>query len=204
MDIKDVITGNVNLAALYDKSKLKASAASLKSGDKKQIGQDSFVFEKNLEKDMIRLQQVQKDYMKSGVGLEGLNEMSKLIGEFEGQDPEKIDWQGASKKMNAVVNSATYDGENVIGFISTKIEDQKSLYTLKMNVQKEIGAMQMKMNDDRKQIASYLVKRENIEVMSGFSPDANAQSVVKALDLASAQGLFKNLGKVNSLLASGK
>ncbi|OHD53319.1 MAG: hypothetical protein A2014_06250 [Spirochaetes bacterium GWF1_49_6] len=204
MNIKDVITGNVNLSALYEKSKYKSPAVSEKSGKGSQIGEDSFVFEKNLEKDMIRLQEVQKDYMKNDIGVKGLNDMQNLIGSLDGKDPEKIDWPGMTKKMNAIVSSTMYEGQSVIGFLSTKVEDEKSLYTLKMNVTKEISSMQAKMDESRKQIASYLVKRENIEVFAGYTPEKNVQSIMDVLDIASAQGLYKNIGNVNSLLKAEK
>jgi hypothetical protein len=204
MNIKDVITGNVNLTALYEKSKFKSPAVSEKSGNGMQVGEDSFAFEKNLEKDMLRLQEVQKDYMKNDIGVKGLNDMQSLISSMDGQDPEKIDWQGVSRKMNAIVSSTKFEGQAVIGFLSTKVDDEKSLYTLKMNVSKEINSMQSKMDESRKQIAGYLVKRENLEVFAGYTPDKNMESIMSVLDISTAQGLYKNMGNVNSLLSAKK
>lgn len=79
--------------------------------------------------------------------------------------------------------------------------DDKSLYMLKMNLTSEIENVQSAITDERKQIASYIVRQENLEAATGYSPDENAQKIVSQLTRENAGQLFRGMSNVQNLLS---
>ena len=80
------------------------------------------------------------------------------------------------------MNSTKFNGESIISYLSTNIQDSKSLYTFKSNLDSSIVNTQAKLAEERKNLALYLVKQENVETAGSFSSEKAVSDIMASLD----------------------
>jgi hypothetical protein len=201
MRVLDVIQGNVTVRAAEDRDRFRSAFNTVRDENRPRNDQDTLSLNSVMESDLVRIQELQKNYVKNETSLRGLEEMQRRISGFESEPAEQRDYRGLGDQLQAVVQATRFEGESVISYLSTKVTDDKSLYMLKMNLTSEIENVQSAITDERKQIASYIVRQENLEAATGYSPDENAQKIVSQLTRENAGQLFRGMSNVQNLLS---
>lgn len=199
MKIADVGLGKAVLEELQDKKKTQKlnSASDLgKIGNK---GQDSFENGKRISPDFARMNELQKNFMKDTTGLKGLLELEQKTANF---DVKTGSFDKLSQELNAIVTGTKFQGENIISYLSTHVTDEKTLYTLKGSLKTEIENIRLKISGERRDIASYLVREENLEGMRGYIAEASVRDVAAALGKkrVNAEVLHNGIANIQSLL----
>ena len=146
------------------------------------------------------MKDLQKSFLKNNLSLIGLQDLQKSVFDFEKLSEDTKDYSKISQELKHIVGNTKFEGENVISFLSTSIKDNKSLYTFKTNLNTEIDATKSNLRDERKKIASYLVKSENVEVAKNFSPDKTLKDIVHTLNKSNSENLFKGIANINNLI----
>ncbi len=205
MKIADILTEKTALENLAYKKK--AARNTLISEDSNQNSnlKDIFNSDKKISADITKINQLEKSYLKDNLSLNGLFELQNKVNAFESSAGiSSPDYNQLSHELSAIVNSTKYNGENIISYLSTNIQDRKSLYTFKSNLDAEITNTQTKLADERKNLAQYLVKQENLEVARDFSSDKTVRDITQALNKNNSRSLFKEMSNVSSLLGLEK
>ena len=200
MMISDISTGKASLESLFEKKKVQKftpaeSQTSLKTGNL-----DEFEQSKIQHNDSFKMKDLQKSFLKNNLSLIGLQDLQKSVFDFEKLSEDTKDYSKISQELKHIVGNTKFEGENVISFLSTSIKDNKSLYTFKTNLNTEIDATKSNLRDERKKIASYLVKSENVEVAKNFSPDKTLKDIVHTLNKSNSENLFKGIANINNLI----
>lgn len=197
----DVIRSNVNVGSIDDKERYKSTLTKLKTEMDTESLKDSVAIASEAKQDMIRIREMQNNYLKSEVSLNGLVEMEKVVSEFE--DSGMADtFSELSRQLHNVSSETSFNGESIISYLSTEIRDEKGLYTFKMNLESEIGGIREQLASERKQIASYLVEAENKETASGFDAERMVNTIRDMLAVSDTDALIGKVNNVNSLLIS--
>jgi len=159
---------------------------------------------KNADSDLVKIREVERNFLKDITALNGLEEMSRRVSAFDDSQTDNEEWSALSKQLSGIVRSTIFDGESVISYLSTSISDSKTLYTLKMNLENEIANVNTKIQTERKQLATFLVERENIDAANNFSAQETLDKVISALNAENAAILHRNIDNVSGLLAMDK
>lgn len=205
MKISDITLGKSVLENLIDKKKDRPVSSSSRLTEHLNARGDSFDPERRVHHDMARMSELQKNFARNSAGLQGLVSMKKMVDEHDRLPALDRNYQKLTQELSAIVASTKYQGENVISYLSTQVRDEKSLYTLKNGLDSEIRNVQLKMSAERKDIASYLVREENLaSVSAGISPDRNLETVRRRMQDADVAGpletLHRNIPKISALL----
>ncbi len=203
MNIADITMGKAVLENLADKKRLQKQSVSINSPSR-QVKSDVFNSDKSMSIDLAKINELQKGFMKDNISLSGLKNLQDKVEQFENNPVSQRDYDKLTKELNVIVNKTKFDGENVISYLSTQVKDEKSLYTLKANLVNEIEGIRTKMADERKSLASYLVKSENLETVKDFSSEKTADKIASALDKNNISNLFKGISNINTLLGIEK
>lgn len=201
MRVLDVIQGNVSVRAAEDRDKFRSAFNSVRDENRVRNDQDTLSLNSVMETDLVRIQELQKNFVKNETSLRGLEELQRRINGFESEPIDQRDYRGLNDQLQAVVQATRFEGESVISYLSTKVSDDKSLYTLKTNLTSEIDHIESAMAEERKQIATYIVRQENLEAAAGYSPDESARQIVRDLNRENAGQLFRGLNNVQNLLS---
>ncbi len=201
MRVLDVIQGNVSVRSLEERDRYRNALSSVSQEDRGRSEQDMLSLNTVMENDRVHIQELQKTYLMKETSLRGLEEIQRRISGFEANPDSENDFQRLSDQLQAVIQSTRFDGESVISYISSKVTDEKSLYTLKVNLETEMSNIRESMGEERRKIASFLVQQENIDAATRYSPDENARKVVEALNRENAEQIFRGLNNVQNLLS---
>jgi hypothetical protein len=205
MKIADLISGQVNLNALNNRdSTKKKEPLDILSKERGKVSSDSVAINKNADSDLVKIREVERNFLKDITALNGLEEMSRRVSAFDDSQTDNEEWSALSKQLSGIVRSTIFDGESVISYLSTSISDSKTLYTLKMNLENEIANVNTKIQTERKQLATFLVERENIDAANNFSAQETLDKVISALNAENAAILHRNIDNVSGLLAMDK
>lgn len=199
MNVMDVIRGNVNISSIDEKERFKTTLSKLKTDVSTQSLTDSVSVASENKQDVVRIKELQTDFLKNEVSLSGLQRMEETVSLFETEGLADT-WNELSQQLHTISNETSFNGENVISYLSTEIRDDKGLYTFKMNLESEINEVNEAMNSERKQIATYLIENENKGVVSGFSPDKTVNDIVETLSSENNVDVIGNINNVNNLL----
>jgi hypothetical protein len=200
MKITDVVMGKVALDNLLDKRKAQKQSVSSFADSSQILRKDGLDTEKKVSADMAKIREMEKIYLKDNASMEGLQNLSKRIENFQSSNEAKRSFEDLTKDLTGIVNSTKFEGESVISYLSTQIRDDKSLYTFKTNLTNEIKVLQSKLSDERKGIAFYLVKNENLDAVGRFSSDEAAKEVRSLLNYENAEVLHKGISNLPKLL----
>ncbi|MGA2141813.1 MAG: hypothetical protein ABSG94_05255 [Brevinematales bacterium] len=161
--------------------------------------------DKIIPADMAKMDQLQKSFVKDNLSLNGLFEMQTKVDNFEKSLASgSPDFDQLTRELNAVMNSTKFNGESIISYLSTNIQDSKSLYTFKSNLDSSIVNTQAKLAEERKNLASYLVKQENFETTGSFSSEKALSDIMASLTKANAHSLYKDITNASALLGLEK
>ncbi len=195
MKIMDLISQHVNLEKLAEKrttSKVGKEITGVRSKN------DSVnVQRKNNE--LTSILQIQNDFNKNTISLNGFMEMKEKIDAFQKLDNK--DYEKLSKELSAISKSVKFNGENIISYLDTNIKDEQSLYTLNMNLSKEIENVKLKVAKDRKILASFLVMNENRDSISNFSIEKVVNDITDLLNEKNISKIYKIKENTNKLLS---
>lgn len=204
MKISDIITEKTSLDNLTYRKKNTGENNSLKDEEASEP-KDKFTSEKTVMPDMARMTQIQKSFVIDNLSLNGLYEMQNKVDNFEkSMASASPDFDQLTRELNAIVNSTKYNGENIISYLSTSIGDSKSLYTFKSNLDSSIINTQAKLAEERKNLAFYLVKNENIETSGAFSSEKTVRDITESLNKANIRSLYKDISNASALLGLDK
>ena len=201
MKIADIGLGKAVLEELIDKKKAQKSDANSALNRLDRTGRDSFDNGKRITPDLARMNELQKNYMKDNAGLNGLIELRRKAEEF---NPKTGSYEKLSQELNAIVADTRFQGESIISYLSTHVNDDKALYTFRANLDKEIESARLKVSGERKDIASYLVREENLEGIRGYFADHSAKIVASVLTAANVDAVHRNINNINALLGIEK
>jgi hypothetical protein len=202
MKISDIITDKAALENLSYRKKSTSNIAEInKEGQTLEL-KDIFDSDKIISPEMTKMDQLQKSFVRDNLSLNGLYEMQNKVRNFESSTSS--DYDQLTRELNAVINSTKFNGENVISYLSTNIQDNKSLYTFKSNLDSSIVNTQAKVAEERKNLALYLVKRENIETAASFSSEKTVRNIMDSLKGTDARYLHKDTINASSLLGLEK
>lgn len=197
MKIADIGLGKTVLEELFDKKKtqkLNASSAMNRMDDSKY---DSFENGKRITPDLAKMNELQKNYLKDNTGLKGLLDLRQKAETF---DTRTGNYEKLSQELNAIVTGTRFQGESIISYISTHVSDEKALYTFKANLDSEINNVRLKVSGERKDIASYLVREENLEGIRGYFADDSAKRIASVLNAGNVDAVHRKVGNINALL----
>jgi len=202
MKISDIITDKAALENLSYRKKSTSNIADInKEGQTLEL-KDIFDSDKIISPEVTKMDQLQKSFVRDNLSLNGLYEMQNRVRNFESSTSS--DYDQLTRELNAVINSTKFNGENVISYLSTNIQDNKSLYTFKSNLDSSIVNTQAKVAEERKNLALYLVKRENIETAASFSSEKTVRNIMDSLKGTDARYLHKDIINASSLLGLEK
>ena len=130
----------------------------------------------------------------------GFEELDRKLADFESKPSEEKSYQQLSRELSSVIHSVKFEGENVISYLSTNVSDEKSLYMFRTNLKNEIENLKSILADERKGLASYLVKGENQDAYSSYSPDLVLSSLAAQMKKSGAESVHQNRPNVSGLL----
>lgn len=200
MKIADIGLGKTVLEELIDKKKtqkLNASSAMNRMDSNK----DSFETGKRITPDLAKMNEIQKNFLKNSAGLKGLMDLRQKAETF---DARTGNYDKLSQELNAIVTGTRFQGESIISYLSTHVSDEKSLYTFKANVDTEISSARLKLSGERKELASYLVREENLEGMRGYFAEGSANKIASVLNARNVDSVHSKVGNINALLGIEK
>jgi hypothetical protein len=204
MKISDIITEKTSLDNLTYRKKNTGENNSVKDEETAEQ-KDMFASEKTVMPDIARMAQIQKSFVIDNLSLNGLYEMQNKVDNFEkSMASASPDFDQLTRELNAIVNSTKYNGENIISYLSTSIGDSKSLYTFKSNLDSSIINTQAKLAEERKNLAFYLVKNENIETSGAFSSEKTVRDITESLNKSNIRSLYKDISNASALLGLDK
>ncbi len=203
MKIADITMGKAVLENLADKKRLQKEAVS-QNELSNSIKNDVFNSDKTMTMDIAKINELQKSFMKDSLSMSGLKELQNKVEKFELSSVTDRNYEELSMDLNKTVLSTKFEGESIISYLSTQIRDEKSLYTFKTNLGNEISELKNKIADERKNLASYLVKSENLEVERDFSSEKIAEQIASAINKNNMGSIFKGISNINNLLGIEK
>jgi hypothetical protein len=206
MKISDIITDKTALDNLTNKKKSSGAGSHIENNPALSSQKDIFSnSDKIVSADMAKMDQLQKSFVKDNLSLNGLFEMQTKVDNFEKSIASgSPDFDQLTRELNAVMNSTKFNGENIISYLSTNIQDSKSLYTFKSNLDSSIVNTQAKLAEERKNLALYLVKQENVETAGSFSSEKAVSDIMASLTRANARLLYKDITNASALLGLEK
>jgi hypothetical protein len=199
MKIADIGVGKAVLEELIDKKKTQKQNADSALIRINRNREDSFENGKRVAPDLTRMNELQNNFLKDSTGLKGLVELKQKAESF---DARTGNFEKLTQELNAIVTGTKYQGENIISYLSTHVGDEKALYTFKSSLGTEIDNIRLKISSERKDIATYLVREENLEGMRGYMADRSVDEVASLLSRKkmNADGLHRNVANIQSLL----
>lgn len=204
MRITDINAGKTSLESILEKKRIqKTGSQSVPSGFRSGRA-DETDFSKGIGAEQARIRDLGKSYIRNNVSIKGIEDLQKTIHEFEQKPENQRDFAHLSQDLKQIVTAVKHDGENVISYLSTQVKDDKSLYALKSTLSTEAISLRQTSMEERKQIAQFLVKNENLDAVSGFSADAAAQTVVRELSKGKSENLFRGLSNIANLIGSDR
>ncbi|MGC8765413.1 MAG: hypothetical protein ACP5QT_05970 [Brevinematia bacterium] len=199
MKVSDIISQKVSFENLSNKRRNIKSDSSVISTLYSKT--DAVAFQRN-RNEITSIIDLQHEFNKNMTSLNGFIDMERKINEFQALADEKKDFERLSKELSAISHLVKFNGENVISYLDTNVKDETSLYTLKMNLSKEIENLKSIVAKERKTIARYLIANENREALVGFSPEKTVENILNLLKESNISGLHKLKNNSNKLLSS--
>lgn len=199
MKVLDVIQGSISVRTTEDRDRVRNVLHSV--AEDGHSNQDSFTLTAATDTDQSRIQEMQKSYLKNETSLRGLEELQNRIDAFEASSADERSYAKLSDQLQSVIQATRYDGESVISYMSAKVADDKSLYTLKVNLQTETDRIRDSMHEERRTIGAYLVRQENVDAASGYSASDSAQKIAAELNRDTANQMFRGLHNIQNLLS---
>ncbi len=205
MKISDILTEKTALDNLTYRKKNTVNNFSVAKEGHVSDQKDIFNTDKIIAPDMAKMDQLQKSFVKDNMSLNGLYEMQNKVDNFEKSLASTTpDFDQLTRELNAIVNSTKFNGENIISYLSTNIQDSKTLYTFKSNLDSSIINTQAKLAEERKNLATYLVKQENVETAGAFSSEKVVRDITESLNKANIRSLYKDISNASALLGLEK
>ncbi len=199
MKISDIISQKVIFENLSNKRQnIKSNASVINAIYSKT---DAVTFQRS-RNEITSIIELQYEFNKNLTSLNGFMDMERKINEFQVLAEEKKDFDRLSRELSAISRSVKFNGENVISYLNTNIKDESSLYTLKINLSKEIENLKNIVSKERNTIARYLIENENKDALIGFSPEKAIENILGLLRGKNLSALYKLKSNSNKLLFS--
>ncbi len=200
MQVSDIISGKIDLKPMQKEKKGSKANINNISENLKSNNRDVISLTKGPAQDMLKLQEMQSTYMKSTTSLDGFNELSAIIEKFEKQPDDQKDWNALSQELKSTITKTLYKGESIISYLSTNVNDEKSLYTLKANLANELQSASARVAQSKKQISRYLVEQANKDAVVGYDPQKILAGVKQDLNQNNVSMLSGTLNHIQRLL----
>lgn len=97
MRVLDVIQGNVTVRAAEDRDRFRSAFNTVRDENRPRNDQDTLSLNSVMESDLVRIQELQKNYVKNETSLRGLEEMQRRISGFESEPAEQRDYRGSRR-----------------------------------------------------------------------------------------------------------
>ncbi|MCX7821328.1 MAG: hypothetical protein N2258_06600, partial [Brevinematales bacterium] len=198
MKIMDIISQKVSLESLNEKRE--NSKTNLKLINSIHRKSDSVNIQRN-KNEISSILQLQDEFNKNITSLNGFIEMDEKINEFQKLPLNMKDFEKLSRELSAFSKSVKFNGENIISYLNTDVKNEQSLYTLKMNLSKEIENLKNVVAKERKAIATYLIKSENRDSLAGFSSEEVVKNISQLLNEKNVATIYKMKNNSNRLLS---
>ncbi|MEJ5283420.1 MAG: hypothetical protein WHS77_00045 [Brevinematales bacterium] len=198
MKITDIISQKVSLESLNEKREASKTNSKLINSINRKT--DSVNIQRN-KNEINTILQLQNEFSKNIASLNGFIEMDQKINEFQKLPTNLKDFEKLSRELSALSKSVKFNGENVISYLNTDVKDDQTLYTLKMNLTKEIESLKNIVAKERKAIASYLIKNENRDAIAGFSSEETVKNITQLLNEKNIANVYKLKNNSNRLLS---
>ncbi|MGC8771643.1 MAG: hypothetical protein ACP5Q5_10375 [Brevinematia bacterium] len=198
MKITDIISQKVSLESLNEKREASKTNSKLINSINRKT--DSVNIQRN-KNEINTILQLQNEFSKNVASLNGFIEMDQKINEFQKLPTNLKDFEKLSRELSALSKSVKFNGENVISYLNTDVKDDQTLYTLKMNLTKEIESLKNIVAKERKAIASYLIKNENRDAIAGFSSEETVKNITQLLNEKNIANVYKLKNNSNRLLS---
>jgi len=199
MKISDIISQKVSLENLSEKKKNEKINSPLLNSIKAR--NDSVDLHQKTKNELSTIIQLQQEFNKNIASLNGFLEMEKKIVEFQNLTSKKKDFEILSKELAVISRSVKFNGENVISYLNTNVKDDASLYTLKVNLTKEIENLKNIVAKERTIIAKFLITSENKDALLGFSPEKNLGNIFNLIKEKNIENIYNLKNNPNKLLS---
>ncbi len=203
MQISDIVSQRIKLSSMEEKNKAKNKLAKLYTQSPQKENTDSFEVNNHNTSSLSQLREIETKFSRNTVTLKGLQQLQSAIEGWETKGIQENDWDKISTELKNIVLSTKDKGENVISYISTPVNDPKSLYALKMNIAGEVHSLSSTLREERKQLASHFIKLENNDSLQSFSPEKAAKQISDMLNPDNSKDLFRQFSNINHLLGIG-
>lgn len=150
--------------------------------------------------DLVKINDTHRAYMRNQQGLMGLYKLKSQISAWEASDQGESGWSNLSKEIKDIIHNTKFEGENVISYFDTPVTDKKSLYTLKLNIDSEIKAIQSKINNERKTLSMYLVSEQNRDSLNNSDNEKLLLNIIDNFKDNKANNIFNEFGNIGKLI----
>jgi|GEM_PF-2302522 type II secretory pathway pseudopilin PulG len=178
MRIEDILHSTVALDRIQKQKQAESKSITLRT---LRSSQDEAALLRQTDEQLIGIRDRQQSYMRQEIIVSGLELLKKKVDELSRTPVEERNYDEFSKQLQQIVSQTRFQGETPLGYLSLKITDEKSLYTLNQQIDQEIIVHQSRLRQDRKQLAAFLVTSENRDALASVSPEKLANTIKETL-----------------------
>lgn len=200
MQIAEIAGRNVSSLSTDERNRVKKKLTDAVSEQRIVKSKDSISVSGKLEADMVQMNQLQKDYQQNSSSLNSMMNTQKWMEEIQKKGMQGVDWKQTNGELSSLMNEIRMNGERITSLFDVSVKDEKSFSALNDRLKKEIGSIQNKIVENRKQIGEYLVKRENIEGIYNYSADKAVEKIAMSINRNNIQSIFSQIDNANKLL----
>jgi len=189
MRIEDILHSSVALERIQKQKQadVKGSVQRLRRESRDEVG-----VVRQTDEQIMAIRDREQSFMRHEIMVSGLELLKKRVAEFARTPVEQRNYQVFSQELQQMVNGVRFQGETPLAYMSVRVSDERSLYTLSQQIDQEIAVHQGRLRQERKQIASFLVKQENQEALVGRSSEALVADLKQTLEREGAYPLKKD------------
>ncbi|URA09760.1 hypothetical protein [Thermospira aquatica] len=110
----------------------------------------------------------------------GLELLKRRVAEFSRTPVEQRNYELFSQELQKIVSQTRFQGETPLAYMSVKVSDERTLYTLGQQIDQEITVQQSRLRQERRQMAAFLISQENRDALVGRS----AEDIVNSMKLS--------------------
>lgn len=178
MRIEDILHSTVALDRIQKQKQTESRGVSARL---LKMSQDEVGLLRQTDEKLLAIRDREQNFMRHEVILSGLELLKKRVAEFSRTAVEQRNYEAFSQELQQIVSGTRFQGETPLAYMSVKVSDEKTLYTLSQQIDQEITVHQNRLKQERKQIAAFLVTQENQEALGGKSSEVLLAEVKDAM-----------------------
>ena len=200
MKVSDIVSGRIKLSFIDNNKKSRKATGKQLSSEFSGKTKDALSLSKTRPSELAHMKEAQTVYGKNEISLKGFEMIEGEIERFERQPEDQKDYTVLSRKLKTMITQAKFNGEKINNYLSTDVKDAKQLYTLRMNLTKEIQLVRAHLKTSRNQIASFVVGLANRDAATHFDPENVINAISGQLKGKESPQLFQKLKNAQVLL----